>query len=310
MSANEANPPLAAADHEVSYPALYYSYDAASGRSQRLFFRLTWMSLGGLVVAAVASALSIGEDPDWGPVIALIALLAAVICRSLLFQQEPQRSWYDGRAGAESVKTLAWLYAVGGRPFTIDRANGDGPARGALAERLSALMGHPGLGGAAAPGSRQITDWMDRMRGLPIRERRSAYAHGRLEEQIAWYDAGSVRHERSSRRWSLAVIGLQCLGIVAAVLQATGVVDFNYVGVATAVAAAAIAWLESKDHAQLSEAYSTTAHELRLVLDQLIDDDDEERWATGVADAEAAISREHTSWLARRRARQTGTSLL
>jgi hypothetical protein len=93
------------------------------------------------------------------------------------------------------------------------------------------------------------------------------------------------------------------LGIVVAALRVGGVGDGDLLGIAAASAAAAAAWLEVKDHSSLAEAYATTAHELGLVRAAHPMSLDEDRWATYVSDAETAISREHTRWLARRRAR-------
>jgi hypothetical protein len=143
---------------------------------------------------------------------------------------------------------------------------------------------------------------MDRLRSQPLEARRRAYELGRLVDQMEWYGAKSRENERRALLWSFATMTFQALGVVAATLRVAGVIDVDLLGIAAAAGAATAAWLESKDHSSLAEAYATTAHELALVREALPDGLDEARWGTFVSDAEAAISREHTRWLARRRA--------
>lgn len=290
-------------------PALHRSFDQASARQQKRFVRLTRTSLLATVAAAAAGAVSIGDGPDWAAAVALAAFALAAGCRLLLLQDRPERAWYDARAGAESVKTLAWQYAVGATPFSV--GGPDDEHRGRLAERLREIVyATPALRIAPAAGSQEITDWMRDLRGAPLADRRQAYLDARIVDQITWYSAAADRNDRHARRWAQLTVSLQGLGVLAALLRVTGTIDVDLIGIAAAAAAATTAWLEAKDHSGLAEAYATTAHELALVRDMLPDGDDEPRWAAFVADAESAISREHTSWLARRRSTVPRASIL
>lgn len=285
---------------EPVLPALHESFDASSAVSQTRFLRLTRASLLATVIAAAAGAVTLGDGPDWAAVLALLAFAAAGGSRLLLLQDRPERSWYDARAGAESVKTLSWQYAVGGGPFPCDGHEQE--HRQHLAERFRELVhATPGLRRGLSAGSQEVTDWMRELRATPLTSRREVYFEGRILDQIGWYSAEAARNDRHARRWSIAIVVVQATGVLAATLRVTGTINLDLIGIAAAAAAATTAWLVSKDHSGLAEAYATTAHELALVRDELPDDLDEARWATFVADAEAAISREHTSWLARRR---------
>lgn len=285
---------------EPVLPALHASYDAASAASQNRFLRLTRASLLATVIAAAAGAVTLGDGPDWAAVVALLAFAAAGGCRLLLLQDRPERSWYDARAGAESVKTLSWQYAVGGGPFPCDGHEQE--HRQHLTERFRELARGAGtLRGGPSAGAQEVTDWMRELRARPLAHRREVYFESRILDQIGWYSTAAARNDRRARQWSITTVVVQAAGLLAATLRVTGTIDFDLIGIAAAAAAAATAWLESKDHSGLADAYATTAHELALVRDELPDDLDEALWATFVADAEAAISREHTSWLARRR---------
>jgi hypothetical protein len=79
--------------------------------------------------------------------------------------------------------------------------------------------------------------------------------------------------------------------------------NVNVLGIAAALTVAAAAWLRTKDHEGLAEAYNVTARELAKVEQQGERGfASEQEWSEYVADAENAFSREHTLWLARRSA--------
>ena len=62
---------------------------------------------------------------------------------------------------------------------------------------------------------------------------------------------------------------------------------------------AGAAWLALKQHTVLRSAYALTAAELEKQIATLTAAEDA-NWSESVADAEEAISREHTMWLASR----------
>jgi hypothetical protein len=78
-----------------------------------------------------------------------------------------------------------------------------------------------------------------------------------------------------------------------------GWIDIDILGVAAAGAAAGTAWIQLKQHRTLAASYALAAQELSLALVRLENARDDEHWALEVSDAEEAISREHTMWLAR-----------
>ena len=288
---------------EPVLPALHDSFDASSAAFQGRFLRLTRMSLIATVLAAAAAAVSFESGHDWPAVVALLALLAAGGARLVLLQDHPERAWYDARAGAESVKTLAWQYAVGGGPFRLSEDEPE--VRRHLLDRFGRLVAEDrGLPQAPDPEKHAITHWMLGLRAAPLQRRRDIYLRRRILDQIAWYGSSAKRNDAAARRWALATVGIQAVGMAAAVLRVTDSLHFDLISIAAASAAATTAWLESKDHSGLAEAYARTAHELALVRDELPEAADEAHWATFVADAESAISREHTSWLGRQRAHE------
>jgi hypothetical protein len=112
-----------------SLPPLHDAASASSLAVQTRFLRATRLQLGCLVLAAAGGAVGLADGlGEVGAVIGLAAFLAALCARGYLLLNRPARTWYEGRAAAESIKTLAWRYAVGGHPFVTS-----GPANEAAA---------------------------------------------------------------------------------------------------------------------------------------------------------------------------------
>jgi hypothetical protein len=74
----------------------------------------------------------------------------------------------------------------------------------------------------------------------------------------------------------------------------------SLLGVAAAASASAAAWLQTRQHENLTTAYSVACQELASVRSLIEQNRDEATWAQFVEDAEEAISREHTMWRASR----------
>ncbi len=61
-----------------------------------------------MLIVAAAAGLFVWKrgSVDWAGVIALVAFLIALYLRLTRVSTQPERTWYDGRAVAESTKTL------------------------------------------------------------------------------------------------------------------------------------------------------------------------------------------------------------
>jgi hypothetical protein len=286
----------------VDLPPLAVAASNASMGAQRMHSRGTLAYLGLLVAAAVFGAIRYRPDPaslDYSALAALVCFVLAALVAGFLASTRPDRTWYDGRAAAESVKTLAWRYAVGGNPFPLPGS--DGPADAFFAERLKEIiktLRYVNLGtGTAAP---QITPWMRASRSASSDERRRCYEVGRIEEQQTWYSTRASWNERRASKFALAGLGLTALGVLLALGRAVGVIDADLLGVVSASAAALTAWLQVKQHEALARAYAVAAHELGTIRSLIGQSESGADWARFVDAAEEAISREHTLWLASR----------
>jgi SMODS and SLOG-associating 2TM effector domain 1 len=103
-----------------------------------------------------------------------------------------------------------------------------------------------------------------------------------------------------ARRWVIATICCEFVGLVTGAAKAFGWIDVDLLGIFAAAAAVATAWLQAKQHQTLATAYGVTSQELASVASEVEALTDEQKWAHFVGQAEEAISREHTLWRASR----------
>lgn len=252
------------------------------------------------LVAPIAAALFGLIGPSWPRVVA-VAMFALGLATSVAMQvRRPERAWFDGRALAESIKTMAWRYIMGVSPYEGDDL---AAADDRFHTRFKALIGeYQQLGGALAKGAGpDITAEMRTLRQLSLAERRDIYSKQRLGDQVTWYREQARSDESRATVWLWLITLLQLGGLVLASIQlARPTTEANPLPLLAAVIAAAFAWLQLKRHQELAKAYGVAALELGTLLGRINECDSRERLAAFVEEAEEAMSREHTLWRARR----------
>lgn len=284
----------------VEMPALHHAADRTSTAGQRRSLRLKAGQLTLLALASFSTVLvwSIGEVN-----LAAIGGAAAVVFAGVLRVQakitDPKRLWYQGRAGAESAKTLAWRYAVGGDPFPVSLQGRDVDAL--YIERLREILTDlEGLSVREAGDGEEITGWMRETRRLPLSQRRDVYEHRRIADQRAWYSSKAALNGRRSDAFGVILLTFEAVAIIQALLKATGLIDVDLLAFGATVIAGVVAWVETKDFDTLESAYAVAARELAAINALIRYQDTEEEWANFVSNAEDSISREHTLWRASR----------
>ena len=297
-------------DH-ADYPALYQVADSTSIQGQRAYRRLIRTELVLVVVGAVLAAIGamIGElEPaDIGshlrPLLLLgvsAPFLGAMIAKSVNRGRGYDHDWFDGRAIAETVKTQTWRFMLRVPPFHDDSAERlfSAELRSVLHARelsrqtLALLPEQP----------QQITNRMREVRALPFAQRRSFYVTERLADQANWYRAKARWNQDQASRWFWFSLSAE---FAAVLLALTGVfypavADLNLFGVLASIAAALTGWNQLGRHDDLSKSYALAYQELLVIQTLTEAADTEERLLELVRDGEAAISREHTMWIAKR----------
>lgn len=295
-------PELRLRDSDLS--AVYQAADEVSGTGQRKTKLLIRTELIGLIVASLAGVTVIRVGPNGLDVLAPVsgvAFVVALYCTVRRAQTKPEQNWYEGRAGAESARTLAWKYSIGAEPFPVggDEHEEKHLAR-AFLDGLGDVVRYLEYTKLPLPDSevRELTEPMKRLRAAGLATRRQVYRRDRIKDQLDWYARRSGEHNMSANRWLGLAIASSAAGILMAVAKFL-YVDIDLLGVFAAVASAAIGWNQLNQHRNQATAYSVTARELNIILDQ-IDHVPDSEWASFAEGAEDAISREHTMWAARR----------
>jgi hypothetical protein len=285
-------------------PAIFYAADACSLAGQRRFLRAVKVRLVMLTLAAAAGGTSFVLDargPDYVGILAAVAFIAALAAEVLILQTKPDQLWYEGRTAAESAKTLAWRYAVGGEPFGVNSVTGEAADRLFIQRIKDVLTGFGGLElSPILAHGQQITPTMRELREQTLDVRKAVYETDRVSDQQAWYAHKAAWNALWARRWSMVLITVEMLGGVGAVVNVAAELSGAAValGMFGAAAAAIAAWMQTRDHQELIGAYSMAANELASIRALIDWQQTESSWAEFVRESEHAISREHSLWRA------------
>lgn len=284
----------------LDFPNIFLKADCKSLSSQNSFTRLNVGILILLVVSTFISSIQI--ENGWVSLISSILLIISLILTIWIMHFQPEKIWYDGRAIAESTKSLTWKFITGTKPFGYKLKLSEAEEK--LIKNLKQIIGQKKeffqlIGEEFGEGD-QITDSMRKLRKLNYEEKVEYYTINRLEEQRVWYYKKSKENRKNKNRTFFAIITFQVLAIVALLLDFYDITEFTVTPLMACLASSFIAWLQLKRFQELTESYGITATELNLIKTKVKHIKDETDFANFVDDAETAISREHTLWLARR----------
>jgi hypothetical protein len=227
-------------------------------------------------------------------------MLGGIVMKLYNRQAGGDARWFDGRAVAETVKTQTWRYMMRLAPYQDDVSADEIFGQ----DLLSAIRARPDLRqplGDLPADARQISSAMRALRAQPIDARRAAYDNQRLVDQARWYRGRAMSHQAKSRRWFAVSLAGQ---VVAAALALLSIFQpeapaASLVGVFAAIAASATAWTQLGRHDELHKSYALAYQELitiRGLADHVATEADLDHLVTT---GEAAISREHTMWMAK-----------
>ena len=266
-----------------------------------MHLRLTKIELSLVVLGAFAGLVDyVGtREINLPQLLGAVLFVGALLLRAHRSSEQYEKQWFEGRAAAESIKSLAWRYAVGGKPVGCELQPGAadevflGLLREVVTGRPRAIVKHRELPAA------QITTGMRGVRELALAARAETYHSGRIEDQREWYAKGAISNAQLYRRWNFAVLVLEFAGFAVGLAQAVGLLGsfrVGALGVAGAVVAAVISWSHAKQFGTLASAYAQAELELSSILDVYFTGSSEDEWASFVESAETAISREHRMW--------------
>ncbi|MGW5040182.1 DUF4231 domain-containing protein [Streptomyces parvulus] len=281
-------------------PSPFLAADAASLRGQSLYVRATKMRLIFAVLSAVLAAITfrVGNTWDIAALCVAVSFIVTLLIEVWLLVSKPERDWYDGRAFAESIKTLSWRYSIGAAPFASDLPGAE-VDRIFIAE-VGKVINEAPADSIAITAPVHITDRMRDVRCATLLERREIYLKWRISDQLKWYAGKAASNRNLAGRWRIILISIEGAGVIAAILKAGGSIDFDLPGIMAALLGAGSAWFAVRQYESLGRAYTFAANDLSMIHGRLQNVDSEGDWGREAADAEEAISREHTMWRASR----------
>lgn len=284
----------------LEFPVVFDSADKASLAAQKEYILLTKLQLSFLLLTTILSAF-IGLNR--GLLIFVgISMVGSLFITSLIRIRKKERVWFDGRALAESIKTLCWRYMIGAEPFKTTLSDEDvdklfiESIKNVLQERknLSSVLV------SNYKNQAYITTAMKEIRNLDFRQRLELYLQHRVQNQQNWY-SDKCEYNRKREGWLFnAAFLFQILAIIYIIILANQNWTINITGILSALATVTITWLQVKHHQELAQAYGVAAQELTFIYSMSFEVKSEDSLSDYVNESENAISREHTLWVARR----------
>jgi hypothetical protein len=287
---------------DTAFPAVYAGADVAAKEGHTRYVRLVQAELILLVLAAAPTVYQLPEVEEirWAFALQAIFLIGAFIAKLANRFREYDEQWFQSRAIAETIKSSTWRYMTRVEPFDGDETSANAAFTNSLQETLQtggAFHHHLYL---AVPDGAPITPLMRQQRALPFPERKAFYQHGRLADQVRWYSSKADANDRYAARWFWASLGFEGLALVGAIASVATVTSIDAVGLFATLSAGATAWTQLGRHNELRKSYGLAAYELTFLRIAIQEADDESVFARAVLEAEGAISREHTMWMANR----------
>lgn len=281
---------------ENSFPGLYQSADKASLGAQKKYYVCLGFYLGLLVIAAAVS-FSVPIN-TFGALLSALLFLITLGILIYLKTNKPDDIWYNGRAVAESVKTLSWKWMMKADPFHEE----SGSETDFIADLKKVLNQNQSLSSvlSSTEGVKEpLTDAMRSVRSLSFDDRKHLYKNQRIDDQAEWYSKKANFNRRRATSWFFVSVILHGMAVTMLLYRVYDSSVSLPVEVIATAASAVLTWIQAKKHNELSSSYSLAAHEIGFIKSEW-QSITEEEFSDFVINTENAFSREHTQWIARK----------
>ncbi|HBH48989.1 MAG TPA: hypothetical protein DDX98_10130 [Bacteroidales bacterium] len=288
------------------YPNYFQASDKLSIDSQNTYLNIIRVDLIAMIFAAFLAIYSF-QTTEYKLAVHIftgLSLLTGLILTIILKSKKYEDIWYQGRALAESCKTITWRFSMCSEYYESNISIDEAKTRfiNRIKEIANEFANLSGSLNSKILNKEIITDKMLELREMSVNEKKQYYIENRIENQKEWYANKAEWNKEKSNLWFILIIASQAVALISIVfLIKNPDNNWNLVGLLTTIASAAISWLQIKQHQELKQAYTTAAEELNFIKELSHNVSDEEQLSEFILDAENAISREHTLWLAQRR---------
>ena len=287
---------------EHTLPSLYQKANNTAIKSEARYFQNLAAYAVLLVIAALISFF-------WPTNIfgAVTDLILFIITLSILIYLEKSRlnnTWFNGRSVAESVKTRSWRWCMGAEPYSI--TNSLESVSEKFTDDLKTILQQNQQLSIKLDSSKtqdDISETMILIRSLSLPERLKIYSTQRIDDQADWYSKKAAINKKHSRTWFYFSVGLHVIILLGLVFKLFDPVRNIPTSVYATAAGVALTWLQAKKHNELSTSYSLAAQEISLIKNEGREEElisSEARLSEFILNSEAAFSREHTQWFARK----------
>jgi hypothetical protein len=281
-------------------PGLYQGANQASLDAQASYFLCLRLYLLLLILAALTSFAS--ASTSLGAICAALLFLLTLGILIWMRVKRPDDVWYNGRAVAESVKTRSWRWMMRAEPY-FDCEKVEIVSKEFISELKSILELNRSLSDFLPTGAYlkdPISDTMKQVRALPVEQRLSIYKKDRIDDQANFYSTKTIYNKKRARHLFWYSIGLHSLAVILLLFKISSPQTKLPIEVIATTAGAILTWLQAKKHNELASSYSLTAHEIVMIKGEALSISTDRELADFVINAEAAFSREHTQWSARK----------
>lgn len=288
----------------MELPDSHSVYNKSAMIAQKYYFLLITCELIQLVIVALLSLIiSLYYDEKVSTIgfsMIFVIFIVGIIFQLFYNKKQFARKWFEFRAVAESIKSLAWQYAMGCGDF-CDENGAEKLFLKQIKEIKERCEVNPYPKTVSSDGVNEIKDTMKIIIKMEWQEKKETYIKERINNQITWYTNKSKTNKNYSNISDVFIILLQVVSIVACIYLL-----YNHVNGAPILALLAtiitsiIGWSQSKQYAELVEPYLNTARELSEIRQEMKLAKEETEFRSLVLNAEQAISREHTMWLVNR----------
>lgn len=274
---------------------LFESADMAAKTAKHRVQRVSAMRSAFVVLAAVGGATDLESGGhNWSGVLAAAAFAIALLLEVELHRSGARRVWLHTRMLAETVRTLAWRYAVAGPPFPARDVDANRRFLGEVQRVVdfateSEVEIRPSVGSS-------LTDWMKDVRAMSWPRRAEYYLRARVYGQQEFFHRRAHAAKRAAEWWGMAMLVLDALGVGGGVLKAANILHVDTLGITAALIAGIGAWLEMNQHSAVANSYSAASLQLPSLVSRLTLAKSESEWRSAVDACEVAMNTERVSW--------------
>lgn len=286
-------------------PSIYYESDSLAIDAQKKHFRLIRAKIAlVLAVGIVTSVTLIGTESyqTFEGTVLTIFLVLSIALTAMMYGKDFDKTWFDSRAIAESIKAETWLFMMKAPRYGGDISEAE--AGNLFLNRLNEIIhSHQSVMSELTPyltEGTQITVRMRQVRNQPLESRRGLYSRSRIHDQCIWYARKTKWNKTQESRWFALTWMLEISAVTLALVS----IFFRNpivspIGIVSATSGGVLSWINARSYKETTVSYGLVAYELSILEDrtsQIMTEDDMSRI---VMEAENAISSEQRIWLAR-----------